>query len=178
MGRRFNDKRGDLEMFKKSRALSALVGMVCAVAMLAMGATAFAATGKAKPKKGKADSGTAYVGTTHTAGAYEYLAGDNTDRLFGAGAVTYRLKASPSTPGSLKLTTNPVILFTATGSLRGTGSATLTITSATTATVSNGKLNLTKGTGTQKGHSLIATFTGSGNPTTGQYVFHYKGTYK
>ena len=160
-------------MFRKTRALSLTVGLVCA--LLAMGATALAATGK----KGKADSGTSHVGTTHSDSKFTYSAGDNADKLLGAGAVTYKLKVgSTPTAGAVALTAKPVRLFTATGSLIGTGSATLTVTGPTTATVSNGKLKLTRGTGAQKGHSFVGTFTGSGNPTTGQYVFHYKGTYK
>jgi hypothetical protein len=163
-------------MLKKTRALSVIVSAICAVALLAMGATALAATGKSK---GKADSGTSHVGTTHSDSKFTYSAGDNTDKLLGAGAVTYKLKVgSTPTVGTVTLTANPVRLFTATGSLIGTGSAKLTITGPTTATISNGKLKLTKGTGSQKGHSFIGTFTGSGNPATGQYTFHYKGTYK
>jgi hypothetical protein len=140
-----------------------------------MGATALAATGK----KGKADSGTSYVAVTHASGGFNYSAGNNTDMVLGAGAVTYKLKAMPIGTGTmLKLTANPVVLYTRTGSLTGTGSATLVITGPTTATVKDGKLVLKKGAGAQKGHSLVATFSGSGNPSTGQYTFHYKGTYK
>ena len=166
-------------MFKNTRALSAIVGLICALALTAMGATALAATPKAKPKKkGKADSGTSYVAVTHAAGGFEYSAGNTTDKLFGETAVTYKLKATPATPGTLSVTANPVVLYTATGTLRGTGSATLTVVAGGAATVSNGKLNLTKGTGALKGHSLVATFTGSGSVVTGTYTFHYKGTYK
>jgi hypothetical protein len=165
-------------MFKKTRVLSVVVSAICALALLAMGATALAATGKHKAK-GRADSGTSYVGTTHSDSKFTYSAGDNTDKLLGPGAVTYKLKVgSTPTVGAVSLTANPVRLFTATGSMIGTGSATLTVTGPTTATISNGKLKLTRGTGAQKGHSFVGTFTGSGNPSTGQYVFHYKGTYK
>src|SRR5947209_4758723 len=164
-------------MFNKTRALSALVGLVGVLALAAMGATALAATAKPK-KKGKADSGTSYVAVTHSSGGFEYSAGNTTDKLFGATAVTYKLKTSPSTPGTLSLTAKPVVLYTATGTLIGTGSATLTIAVGGAATVSNGKLKLTKGTGTLKGHSLLATFTGSGSVVTSTYTFHYKGTYK
>ncbi len=93
--------------------------------------------------------------------------------------MTYKLKATPSGTGStLKLTSKPVVLYTRTGSLTGTGSATLVVTGPSTATVKDGKLILTKGAGGQKGHSFVGTFSGSGNPTTGIYTFHYKGTYK
>jgi hypothetical protein len=164
-------------MFKQTRALSAIVGLICAVALLTVGATA--ATGKAKPKKkGKADSGTSYVAITHTTGGFDYAAGNTTDKLFGATAVTYKLKAAPATPGTVAVTAKPVVLYTSTGTLVGTGSATLTVDSKGNATVTNGKLSLTRGTGALKGHSLVATFTGTGSAVTGLYTFHYKGTYK
>jgi hypothetical protein len=162
-------------MFKKSRALSAIVGVICAVALTAMGATALAA---AKKPKGKADSGTSFVGTTHTSGNTDYTAGAGPDKLFGQVAVTYQNKVLPGTPGTLKVTAKPVVLYTSTGTLRGSGSATLTIGAGGNATVTNGKLNLTKGTGALKGHTWVGTFTGSGNVVTGQYVFHYKGKYR
>jgi hypothetical protein len=46
------------------------------------------------------------------------------------------------------------------------------------ATVSSGKVSLTKGTGGQKRHSFVGTFTGTGNAVSGVYVFNYKATYK
>ena len=129
-------------MFKKTRALSATVGVLCA--LLAMGATALAATGKSK---GKADSGTQHVAITHDANGFSYSAGDGTDKLFGATAVTYKLKLLPSqAPGTLNVTAKPVVLYTKKGALAGTGSGTLTIGQGGSAPVANGKLTLTKGT--------------------------------
>jgi hypothetical protein len=164
--------REDLLMFKKTRALSATAVVVCA--LLAMGATALAATGK----KGKADSGIQHVAITHSSGGFNYSAGDGTDKLLGATAVTYKLKILNSGAGTFKVTAKPVVLYTATGTLRGTGSATVTADAKGNATVTNGKLRLTKGTGAQKGHSFIGTFSGTGSVVTGAYTFHYKGTYK
>jgi hypothetical protein len=163
-------------MIKRTRAFSAIIGLLCVAALLATGASALAATGKSK---GKADTGTSYVGTTHAAGGFSYLAGGNTDKLLGTGAVTFKVKTGTgSKPGTVTLTIKPVELFTATGALTGTGSATLTVVSTSSVTITNGKLDLTKGTGSQKGHSLVGTYTGTGDPATGQYVFHYKATYK
>lgn len=159
-------------MFKKTRALSTTIAVVCA--LLAMGATALAATGK----KGKADSGLQHVAVTHSSGGFNYSAGDGTDKVLGTTAVTYKLKLTSSKPGTFKVTAKPVVLYTATGTLRGTGSATLTIATGGAATVSNGKLLLLTGTGAQKGHSFVGTFSGSGSAVTGAYTFHYKGTYK
>lgn len=163
-------------MFTKSRAFSAITAVLCVLALAGTAATALAASTKTK---GKTDSGTAYAATTHTAGGFSYLAGDNTDKVLGAGAVTFKVKTGTgSKPGTVSLNIKPVQVFTATGSLIGTGSSTLTVVSATSVTITNGKLDLTKGTGAQKGHTLVATFTGTGDPATGTYVFHYKGTYK
>lgn len=115
---------------------------------------------------------------THTSGGVEYIAGDGTDKLFGATAVTYKLNVSANPAGTYKVTSKRVVLYTATGELSGTGSATLIVGAKGSATITDGKINLTKGTGALKGHSLVGTFTGSGNAVSGTYVFHYKGTYK
>jgi len=164
-------------MIKKSRALSAMAGVLCVVALAATAATAFAAPSKTKAK-GKADSGTVYAATTHSAGGFEYIAGQGTDKMFGSIASTYKAKVGAgSTVGTVKLTIKPVILFTSTGTLSGTSNATLTVVSTSSATV-KGTLDLTKGTGALKGHSFVGTVTGTGDPATGVYVFHYKGTYK
>ena len=68
-------------------------------------------------------------------------------------------------------------MYSKTGSLKGTLSATVTL-SGTTETFSNGKINLPRGAGSQKGHSLAATFTGTGSASSNQFTLHYKGTYK
>jgi hypothetical protein len=161
-------------MIRRTRSLAATVGALGAIALLSLAGTAIGAGAT----KGKADSGTSYVAITHTSGGFEYTAGNNTDKLLGVGAITYKLKLGPSKAGVYKVTANPVVLYTGTGSLTGTGSATLTVANDGSATVTGGKLNLTKGTGSQKGHSVVATFTGKGSVAAGTYKFTYKGTYK
>jgi hypothetical protein len=127
---------------------------------------------------GKSDSGTAYFAITHTVGKTEYAAGQGTDKILGPAAATYKIAAGAgSAPGTVKVTVKPVTLYMSTGSLVGTSSATLTISSNGTETITNGKLKLTKGFGSQKGHSLTATYTGSSLSAT-SFVIHYKGTYK
>jgi hypothetical protein len=84
---------------------------------------------------------------------------------------------SPTTSGAITVTAKKVTFYNGTGSLSGTATATVN-TSGTTQTITGGKLKLTKGTGSQKGHSLTATFTGTADLAKNQYAFHYKGTYK
>jgi hypothetical protein len=160
-------------MIRRTRSLAATVGALGAVALLSIVGPAIGAA-----KKGKADSGTSYVAITHTAGGFEYTAGNNTDKVLGVGAITYKLKLGLSKPGVYKVTAKPVVAYTTTGALSGTGSATLTVAKDNTAKITGGKLNLTSGSGSQKGHSLVATFTGSGSVTAMTYKFTYKGTYK
>jgi hypothetical protein len=153
------------------RPLTAAAVTAAAFSLLAVGAGAAGS-------KGRADSGTAYFSITHTAGKTQFAAGNNTDKILGQGASTYQIGlSSGSVVGTINVTVNKVTVYTPTGSLSGKATATLTST-ATTQTITNGKLKLTKGTGSQKGHSLVATFTGSANLTANQFVFHYKGTYK
>jgi hypothetical protein len=160
-------------MIRRTRSLAATVGALGAIALLSLAATAIGAA-----TKGKADSGTSYVAITHSSGGYNYTAGNNTDKILGVGAITYKLKLAPSTAGVYKVTANPVVAYSSTGSLTGTGSATLTVGQGGTATITGGKLNLPKGAGSQKGHSLVATFSGTGKVAAGTYTFTYKGTYK
>ncbi len=75
------------------------------------------------------------------------------------------------------MSANPVTIFTKTGALSGTGTATEIVNSNGTATFTS-KLRLTKGSGGQKGHSFVGTFTGTAASPTGPYTFHDKGTYK
>jgi hypothetical protein len=154
-----------------SRSIRALgIVAVLAAAFAAFAITAGAAT------KGKADSGKIYTAITHTTGGFEYAAGNGTDKLFGTTAVTYKIKASAGDNG-ITLAIPSLAIFTSTGELSGTGTAKLSV-SGTTETVSDGKFNLTKGSGGQKRHSYKGTFSGTGNTTTGQFVFTEKGTYK
>jgi hypothetical protein len=156
------------------RSLGAIVGVLAAVAAIAVGAASVGA----KPA-GKADSSTVYAATTHTVGGIQYVAGNGTDKLFGADAVTYTVKVAsiPTKPGTFTLTVKPVTIWSATGSLTGTSQSTLKV-GAKAAVTTTGTINLTKGTGAMKGHSFTGTVTGTGSLSTGQYVFHDKGIYK
>jgi hypothetical protein len=80
-------------------------------------------------------------------------------------------------PGTLKAK-GTVDLFTKNGELSGTDTVDLVTNADGTVTFSNGKASLTKGSGLEKGHSFIGTFTGTGKTITGPYVFHTKGTYR
>jgi hypothetical protein len=155
------------------RSVGVVSGLLAAVAAIAVGAAAAGA----KPA-GRADRGTVYFATTYSAGGKTYAAGNATDKLFGTGAVTYAIKTMTTTTGTIEITSKPVTLYYKNGTLRGKATATLTVTSSTAATITDGKLKVAHGTGGQAGHSLTATFSGTGNPTAGTYKITYKGTYK
>lgn len=155
------------------RTLTAVTGLLAASAFAAAGAATVVAKSATRTV-----TGTAYVGETHAAGSVLYQAGSTSDNVLGAGALLFATGTSVTKPGVVHIASTGVTLYTATGSLSGSASADINVTSGTQATVTNGTLNLTSGKGSQKGHSLTATFTGTGNPTTLQYVFNYKGTYK
>jgi hypothetical protein len=94
-------------------------------------------------------------------------------------------KALGSPSGAITIKSNPVTIYTRNGSLTGTASGVLTITNQPKpgdATVTDGKLVLTHGTGRMAGHSLRATFTGTGNVGGANvpdfYTFRYKGVYR
>jgi hypothetical protein len=148
-----------------------------AVFLAACAFVAISAAGVGAKSKSRADSGTAYISIVHQSGQLEYAAGYNVDKLFGATGVTYVVSVGVSKPGVYLIKAKTVTLYTADGALTGTGSATQTIT-PTAVTVTNGKLSLTHGSGGQKGHSMIATFTGTYDPKTSVYTFHYKGNYQ
>ena len=156
------------------RSLGAIVGLLAAVAAITVGAASVGA----KPA-GKAERGTVYAATTHTVGGTQYIAGNGTDTVFGADAVTYTVKVAsiPTNPGTFTLTVKPVTIWTAAGSLTGTAKATLKVGAMSAVTVT-GTIALTKGTGAMKGHSLTGTLTGTGSLSTSEYVFHTKGIYK
>ncbi len=158
-------------MTGRTRAGVAVAASVAVSGLLAVGAAAVAA--------GRADSGTIYAATTHTSGGYTFAAGQGTDKLFGPIAITYRIKAIPAgTTGTLNLTVKPAIEYTATGSILGSATATLTLGPNGAETISNGKFSLTHGVGALRGHTMTGTFTGSGNSTANTLVIHSKSTYK
>jgi hypothetical protein len=160
------------------RRAGAVAGL--AIMVVAGGATAGAIA--ASGGGGRQTSGTAYLAATpRTTKGLVYYAGFNSDKILGPGAATYTIKPTSATNGTITARAKKVTLWTQTGTLSGTGTATLHITNKPKTgddTVTAGKLKLTHGTGGQTGHSVVATFTGTGNIATGQYVFHYKGTYK
>jgi hypothetical protein len=160
-------------MIKRAHSLRAMVGVLAGVALLVLGTSALAAA-----TKGKADSSKLYLAITHTAGGFNYSAGDGTDKVLGPVVVTYKLK--PVAMGKkIKVTVPKARLWVANGTLSGTASADLTVLDAKgDAKLTNGKFSLTKGTGGQRGHSEVGTFTGRGNVNGGVYTLVTKGTYK
>jgi hypothetical protein len=160
-------------MTRLTRAQAMIVAALAGVAVIAIGA----ATVGAK-SKGRKDSGVVYFAVTHTANGKQYAAGNSKDKLFGAGAVTYVIKVGPTSTGAVKITAKPVTLFSSNGTLTGTATATLTPGTGGTATITGGKLTVAHGTGGQKGHSITATFHGTGSTSTMTYTIDYSGTYK
>ncbi len=161
---------------KRSRAVFGLGVVIAAVGFTS---SAIAAAGGAGTKT----SGTAYVGQVPKPSSLVYDSGFNYDKVLGPGAVTFVIKALPgSVAGTIAVKAKVVTLWTPHGSLSGTGSALLTITNKPKpgdATLSKGKLLLNHGTGGLAGHSVSATFTGTGNILLpNQYVFRYKGVYR
>lgn len=150
-----------------ARSLVATAGAV-AVAAVPFVATAGAKT-RAKPVK---DSGTSYVAIDHMSGKTQYAAGYTFDKRFGRTAATYVTSLTPGTTGNVNVIAHRVTLYGPAGSLWGTGKA---VESLATGKVSKGKLDLTHGTGAEKGHSFVGTFTGSFDPKSGVFTFHYKG---
>ena len=159
-----------------NRRIIGATAVALATGVAGFGAVAGATTTKAV--KGKADSGTTYASIVHSANGYQYAAGTGTDQLLGTDAITYRIKLSPGTqPATETITASPVVLYTKTGALTGTATATLVFV-GTTEQIKDGKLKLTSGSGSLKGHSFTGTFTGTGNTTANQFVFQDKGTLK
>ncbi len=160
--------------WRTSRKFSAILGLFAALAVAAVST----ATVGAK-SAGRADSGTVYFAPTHQVGSLGFYAGDTTDKVTGPGAAVYQLKVLTTTkPGTLAVDIKKVTTYTATGSLIGTATAKLTILDAKgNATVTDGLLKLTHGSGGEAGHSLIGKFSGKGNINTGQYKITYTGTY-
>jgi hypothetical protein len=159
-------------MRRGARSFAVLVSIVVIGSI-----SAFAASAGAKPStKGKKDSGTAYVSIVHTVGSTEYAAGYTFDKLFGQTATTYvtSVRNGPAT-GTVVVTVKRLTLYTSTGTLYGTGSA---VENLATGDVTDGKIDVTHGTGAQKGHTFIGTLTGSEDAKTAIFTFNYTGTYK
>ena len=157
----------------KRWSLAGAVTVITAGTLTALAANAQAGT------PGRPDSGTAYVATTpKTAGTTQYIAGFDTDGVLGDTAITYVITTVPtSTTGVVSLSARQVRLYTGRGELSGTATATLTAGADGSAMITGGELDLTVGTGTLRGHRLIATFTGTGH-LDGGYTFNYQGTFR
>jgi hypothetical protein len=125
--------------------------------------------------KGVKDSGTLYVAIVHQSGKTLYAAGYAFDKRFGRIAATYVTTISPGTAGNINVTANPVTEYTAKGSLFGKVTA---VQNLATGAVTNGKINLTHGTGLLKGHTFTGTFSGTFDNAHMVYTFKYSGTYK
>ncbi len=126
-----------------------------------------------------------YVGQAPKPSSLVYDAGFIQDKVLGQGAVTFVTKAIASPAGAITIKSKPVTIYTPNGSLSGTGSGILTITNQPKpgdAVVTGGKLVLNHGTGRLAGHSLRATFSGTGNiggaNIPDSYTFRYKGVYR
>jgi hypothetical protein len=150
-----------------------------ATALVALMTPIVLAPGATATPRARADRGSAAVATTPlTSGTTQYVAGFDSDAILGRGAITYVITAIPtSANGTFSLIAHNVIFYSGPGALRGTATATLTAAAGGHATVTAGRLTLTKGTGSLAGHSLIARFSGTGN-LGGGYTFTYHGTYR
>lgn len=155
-----------------------MAGAACMLGADALIAPGLGAAGAAQPSPNtsRADSGIAYMAITRARSVMlEYAAGENHDKLLGAGASTYAIKAVFSKT-AIHLTVKPVVFYTADGSLTGTATGTATV-KATGETIV-GRLSLTRGRGGQKGHSFSGTFTAKSDPTFKFLTLTYKGIYK
>jgi hypothetical protein len=125
---------------------------------------------------GRKTSGVVYASVTHAEGSDLYVSGDFKDKLLGRGGIVYITRVSAGAQqGSFAVKARKITIYTPSGSLSGTGSATQTIT-ADTVTVTGGRFKLTKGTGKLKGHRMTGTF--GGDQTSGVYKFAYDATYR
>lgn len=138
----------------------------------AVAATALAVSGWATAATGAVHThGVAWVGITHSEGKSLYVSGDFKDAKLGRGAIVYVTRVSTtSKTGAFHVVASRVTIYTAAGSLQGTGAADEVVTASAT-TVKNGTFSLTKGTGAYKGHTFKGTF---GGPfVNGVYTFTY-----
>ena len=116
--------------------------------------------------------------TPLTAGTTQYVAGFDSDAILGQAAITYVIKAIPtSAKGTFSLVAHKVDLFTGTGELTGTATATLTASAGGQAIITGGRLSLNTGRGSLAGHTLRASFSGAGR-LGGGYTFTYRGSYR
>lgn len=153
-------------MIKSPRVAVAMATALAGTALIAAPAIATSA-----PKR---DSGTTYASITHTRNGLEIAAGNNYDKVLGEGTISYQLKLIPNANGTIHVKVPKVVLFTTTGSITGTASATVTI-NGSAEQITNGKLALKNGKGALKGKQFSGTFTGSGDLSKNLIKFNYKG---
>src|SRR4051794_16443621 len=148
-----------------------LAGVLTVMALACTGVT-FAATA------GKNTNGVAYVSATHTEGGLLFVSGDFKDKVLGRGGIVYQttVRQDPNQTGTFLVTAKKITIFTAKGTLSGTGKGRQSVAQDGSVSVSDGTFSLTKGTGAYKGHTLKGTF--GGPQTDGVYKFSYKAKYK
>jgi hypothetical protein len=149
------------------------------VALVAILAVAVSGTALAAGGKAKKTSGTVWAGVTHQEGSTLFVGGDIKDKVLGRGAIVYQTTVSANSSGEILIKAKKITIYTDTGTLTGTGSGTQVNgddANSTPTVVKDGEFNLTKGTGSLKGHSLKGTFDGPYKD--GIYTFSYKGTLK
>ena len=154
--------------------IAAAAVLVASAGLIALGASAVGARTSAS---GKHDTATGYVSVNRSAGGFQYASGPVYDKLLGTDAVVLKLTLKHVSGGTFKATSSDTVLYTGTGSLKGSSSVTITI-SGSTQTFSNGKIDLTKGAGSQMGHSLVGTFSGTGSTSSNESTLKFSGTYK
>ncbi len=158
-------------MGKFTRAAVAVLAVAVA---LAVATTAFGAGSS----KGRKDTGTVYLATTHQGNGFLWAAGNTFDKILGKGAVSYKVRVRPASPGTFAVVIKHAKIFGATGSMTGKVTATQTIAANGSATITNGKFSFAHGTEGLKGHTYKGTVSGTGSVVTGQYTLHTKGTFK
>jgi hypothetical protein len=155
--------------------------VVCIAVATAVVAMMSAGCGSSSSEAAVRIHGISYVAVTHTIvngnKATEYAAGNNSDSLLGNGTIAFAIQAPLGEPTVIHFVANPVTLYTAAGTLTGTAQATVHISVSGHVALSNGHLSLTKGTGDQVGHSIAATFTGTGKAFSARDTFQYTGVY-
>lgn len=159
------------------RGLLARPRVAAVAAVVVVGGSLLGVAGASAGGAGKHDSATLYVAVTHTVGSTLYAAGNSTDKVLGTGAITYTIKAGVGSKAGTIKTSGTVVTYSAGGELSGKVSGTETTNTNGTVT-ENGKFDFDKGTGTNKGHTYVGTYSGTGTTAEGPFVFHAKGTYK
>ncbi|MEO6859379.1 MAG: hypothetical protein ABI323_12480 [Solirubrobacteraceae bacterium] len=146
-------------------------------AAVVVGGSLLGVAGATASGAGKHDSATLYVAVTHTVGSTLYAAGNSTDKLLGRGAITYTIKAGLGSKAGTIKTTGTVATYGAGGELSGKVSG-LETTKANGTVTETGKFDFNKGTGAEKRHSYVGTYSGTGKTAVGPFVFHAKGIFK